>query len=116
MKRGELHWKRGDKPLGKTVTGFARSFALRLRGLLGRPPLAPGEGLLIEPCNAVHTFFMGYSIDVVFISAQHKVLALRSEVMPWRARQCLRAHYVVELAAGEINRLGLEVGDLCQWQ
>lgn len=98
------------------MAGFARSFALRLRGLLGRPPLVSGEGLLIAPCNAIHTVFMSYSIDVVFISAQHRVLALRVGVPPWRARQCLRAHYVVELAAGEINRLGLEVGDLCQWQ
>lgn len=116
MTRGRLHWWRDQRALGSTEAGFARSFWLRLRGLLGRPALEPGQGLLITPCSAIHTLFMGFTIDVVFVGADHRVLALFAAVPPWRYRQCLRAHYVVELAAGEIDRLGLEVGDKCQWQ
>ncbi len=116
MTRGKLHWWRANGELGTSEVAYARSFWLRLRGLLGRPALATGEGILIAPCNAIHTLFMGFTIDVVFVGADHRVMALFEGVPPWRYRQCLKARYVVELAAGEIDRLGLEEGDKCQWQ
>ncbi|HEY7885816.1 MAG TPA: DUF192 domain-containing protein [Cellvibrionaceae bacterium] len=114
MKVTNIQWQRQGRELGRSTAGVARSFWLRLRGLLGRPALAPGDGLLIEPCNAIHTAFMGYNIDVVFVSPAHKILALAADVAPWRMRTCFSARYVVELAAGDIDRLQLTVGDICQ--
>ncbi len=61
----------------------ARSAWQRTRGLLAHPELAPGEGLVIEPCNSVHTFFMGYPLDVVFASRDATVLGVQT-LGPWR--------------------------------
>ena len=113
MKRGTVVWRRNERLLGQTSVGYARSYWHRLRGLLARPPLLQAEGLVIFPCNAIHTGFMGYPIDVIFISRQHDVVKVASAVSPWRARRSGRARYVVELAAGEAARLTLQVGDQC---
>lgn len=75
----------------------------RMRGLLGRPPLEPGEGLLLVPCRAVHTFFMRYPIDVVFLDRELRVLRVCSRVRPWRLRACRRAQAVLELPAGSFS-------------
>jgi uncharacterized protein len=83
----------------------------RMKGLLGRSSLAPGEGLLIRPAPSVHTFFMRFAIDVVFLSRRGDVMKVAPEVKPWRARSCRRAYAVLELAAGEAERRGLAAGD-----
>jgi uncharacterized membrane protein (UPF0127 family) len=83
----------------------------RMKGLLGRSSLASGEGLLIRPAPSVHTFFMRFAIDVVFLSRDGDVLKLARSVRPWRARSCRRAYAVLELAAGEAERRGLAAGD-----
>jgi len=77
----------------------ARGMAGRLRGLLCRAR-APGPrtGLLLSPCNAVHTFGMRYGIDVAFIDREGRVLRLVRNLRPWRAACCLRAVAVVEMA------------------
>ncbi len=94
-------------------TQVARTFATRLRGLLFRSPLAPGEGLLICPCNSVHTFLMGYPIDVVFINREKRVVHLIKEMQPQRISRLVRkAHSVLELPAGAVAESGTEVGDL----
>ena len=63
---------------------LALSYGGRLRGLLGRPPLRIGEGMLISPCNGVHTFFMRYPIDVLFLDERGRILELISDLAPWR--------------------------------
>jgi uncharacterized protein len=83
----------------------------RMKGLLGRSELPAGEGVLIRPAPSVHTFFMRFAIDVVFLSRDGEVLKVAHDVKPWRARSCRRAHAVLELAAGEARRRGVEVGD-----
>ena len=87
----------------------AESFAARLRGLLGRRSLPAGEGMLIRRESSVHTFFMRFSIDVVFLDADERVLRIDANVGPWRLRACRGARSVLELAAGEAR--GLSVGD-----
>ena len=72
----------------------------RMRGLLGRP-LPLGQGLLIRPCNMVHTWGMRYPIDVVFVSRQGVILKLCPDVARKRFRGCLGAHAVIELPAGD---------------
>ena len=62
----------------------ARSFAERARGLIGRRSLAPGRGLLIERCNAIHTFFMRFPIDATFLDRQNRVVKTVRNIRPWR--------------------------------
>jgi uncharacterized protein len=86
----------------------AESFSARLRGLLGRSSLPAGEGMLIRS-ESVHTFFMRFAIDVVFLDDDHRVLRVDANVGPWRLKACRGARSVLELAAGEAR--ALSVGD-----
>lgn len=63
---------------------IARTFAERSRGLIGRPKPPPGEGLLILRCNAIHTFFMSYPIDAVFLDRDDRVVREVRGIKPWR--------------------------------
>ncbi len=84
----------------------------RLRGLLWRPPLNANEGLLLRPCQGVHTFFMKYPIDVIFLNGEGKVLAVRQELTPWRTTPFIfEARAVLELAAKQIEKSHTLVGD-----
>jgi uncharacterized protein len=76
----------------------------RMKGLLGRRELPTGEGMLIKPAPSIHTFFMRFPIDAVFLARDGEVLKVSANVKPWRARSCRRAHSVLELAAGEAER------------
>lgn len=87
--------------LGDSVR-LAGDGANRRKGLLGREGLAAGEGLWIVPCEAVHTFWMRFPIDLIYLDRKCRVVKVRSNVRPWRLSACLRAHSVIELAAGTI--------------
>ncbi len=79
---------------------LASSLAARTRGLLGRPGLEPGQGLWLAPCKQVHTFFMSFSIDVVFLDAGQRVVGLCRDLAPWRLSPLFwRAASALELAA-----------------
>jgi len=82
----------------------------RLRGLLGRAALTRGEGLLISPAHSIHTCFMRHPIDAVFLDEALTVVAVAPRLAPWRVRGERRARTVLELAAGECERLGLREG------
>jgi uncharacterized protein len=82
----------------------------RLRGLLGRRALPAGEGLLLRPAPSIHTWFMRFPIDAVFLSAELEVLAVRAEMPAWRMAAGRGARAVLELAAGEAGRRGLMPG------
>lgn len=82
-----------------------------MRGLLGRSGLESGEGLLLQPASSVHTFFMRFAIDVVFLSRDGEVLKVADRVPPWRTAAARGAKTVIELAAGEAGRCGIRVGD-----
>ena len=80
----------------------------RLVGLLGRASLALGDGLVIEPCWSVHTCFMRFAIDVLFLDANGVVLRAVPALAPWRAASGgLKARRTVELPAGTIAREGI---------
>jgi uncharacterized membrane protein (UPF0127 family) len=90
---------------------IADTSAKRRKGLLGREALNPGQGLWIVPCGAIHTFFMRFPIDVVYLDRKKRVKKIRTGVAPWRLSGCLIAHSVLELPAGTISRSGTERGD-----
>ena len=90
---------------------IADSSAKRRTGLLKHTGLAPGEGLWIVPCESVHSFFMKFTIDVIYLDRKHRVKKVRSEMVPWRISGCITAHSVLELPAGTISRTGTQKGD-----
>ena len=84
----------------------------RLRGLLGRPRLRTGEGLLLTPSRGVHTWWMRYPIDVVFLGSEGQVVAVYPELDAWdRTRMHLDAERVLELPGGTIEATNTHLGD-----
>jgi uncharacterized membrane protein (UPF0127 family) len=89
----------------------ADSFLERARGLMGRKPLADLEALWIHPCGSVHTCFMRFSIDLLFLDRQLRITDKRSQVKPFRlALGPSGSHSVLELPAGRLTQLKCEVG------
>jgi uncharacterized protein len=83
----------------------------RMVGLLGRPALPAGRGLLITPCTSVHTMAMRFDIDVVYLDREGVVVKVEESLRPWRMSSGgRRARYTLELAAGEAARLGIARG------
>jgi uncharacterized membrane protein (UPF0127 family) len=82
----------------------------RLRGLLGRRGLPVGEGLLLRPAASIHTWFMSFAIDAVFLDRSDRVLKVSSMLEPWRMSSCRKARAVLELPAGEASRRGIRPG------
>jgi uncharacterized protein len=89
----------------------AGSFATRLRGLMGASSLPTGSGMLFPRTRSVHTHFMRFPVDVVFLDGENRIVSLVSRLRPWRGAASRRARSVLELAAGECERLGLAEGD-----
>jgi uncharacterized membrane protein (UPF0127 family) len=98
-----------------TCMEVADSSAKRNKGLLGRELLAPGEGLWIRPCEAVHTFWMRFPIDLVYLDRKNRIRKLVSAVPPWRLSACLRAHSVLELPSGVIRDTRTQPGDTLEF-
>lgn len=95
MKRAQF--KHG--PSGKAIeVWLANTPWLRLRGLLGRPPLGEQEAMLINRCGSVHTCWMGYALDLVFLDRELRVLKVTEQLRPWRSASCMGAFQVMELA------------------
>lgn len=100
---------------GQTLVATGRvadNYWTRLRGLIGHRPLAEGEGLIIVPCSSVHTHFMGFPIDVVYLDARQEVVGIDADLAPWRfGRFYRRVRCVIELPAGTASQTGTQVGD-----
>lgn len=91
----------------------ADSFATRMRGLLGTRELPAGEALWIHQCNSIHTFFMKYAIDCVFLDRNMVVKSIKSDVRPGRiVWPQWGATTVVEMKSGvAVEKLGLQKGE-----
>ena len=109
MNRVSLKRENGEVVVDECVV--ADSPISRMKGLLGRSEMRPGEGLLLRPASSIHTFFMRFPIDAVFLDRGLRVLGISDELRPWRAASRRGAHAVLELPAGESARRGLEVGE-----
>jgi uncharacterized protein len=82
----------------------------RMRGLLGRDSLAPGAGMLLTREPSVHTMFMRFPIDAVFLDKANAIVKVVHDLRPWRAAGARRAAAVLELPAGAAAAAGLEPG------
>jgi uncharacterized membrane protein (UPF0127 family) len=83
-----------------SVVELAVTRADRRRGLLGRDALDLSAGMMLAPCVAVHTAFMRFPIDVVFVDRDGVVRKIVRDLKPWRIATSPRAYAAVELAAG----------------
>ena len=99
--------------LGDAI-GLADTSETRRTGLLKHTHLDRGTGLWIVPCESVHTFFMKFAIDLVYLDRQHKVRKVRHAVGPWRMSACLSAHSILELPPGTAQETRTEAGDQLQ--
>jgi uncharacterized protein len=90
----------------------AQGFWSRARGLIGKKLLRPGEALLIPHCQAIHMFFMRFSIDVIFIDKHKKVVGLVKNIKPFQLSPFFfMAREAIELVAGTIDRTKTSLGD-----
>ena len=88
----------------------------RLRGLIGRPRIAHGGGLLIVPCRGVHMYMMTYPIDVALLDRDGAVVALYRDLVPGaRTRWHSEAHQALELPSGMLAETGTSLGDHVTW-
>jgi uncharacterized membrane protein (UPF0127 family) len=100
--------------VAESVT-VADSTMRRLRGLLGKGDLPSGHGILLRPAWSIHTAFMRFPIDVVFLDADQVVIKIVPRLPPFKTASCRGAREVVELRSGECDRRGLSLGDRVAW-
>ena len=106
---GLFNRRTGEAVATRLVPAF--DSASRRKGLLGRPGLDEGEGLVIAPCSSVHTAFMRFPLDLLFLDRTGRVVGASTEVPPWRIRLAWRGFAVVEVAAGTLRRSDTRCGD-----
>lgn len=83
----------------------ARSLMKRLQGLMFSEELPDCDGFLIRPCNSIHTFFMNYPIDVIFLNEEMKVIKVIYNLKPWRMTKIyFRAVQVLEMKSGTLKK------------
>jgi uncharacterized membrane protein (UPF0127 family) len=96
----------GDK------VSLADNFYSRLFGLIPRKSISTGEGLIIDPCNSIHMFFMRFPIDVLFVDKNNVVVYIVENIKPWRISKVVwNSKYVVELPVGTVKKASTTVGD-----
>ncbi len=88
----------------------------RMRGLLGRPRLTDDEALLISPCSSIHTIGMSYPLDIAYLDNTGKVLKTVSTLDTMRFSSCWPAVATLEMAAGSLQRLSINLGEILEWR
>ena len=105
-------WNATRRSMVAEHADVARTPVRRLRGLMGRRAWAEADGLLIRPCNAIHTLFMRLPIDVIFVDRANVVLEIAPARPPWRLGPIVwRARWALELPEGAIARSGTRLDD-----
>jgi uncharacterized membrane protein (UPF0127 family) len=99
-----------------SAADVANTSATRRQGLLKKSGLASGEGLWIVPCEAIHCFFMKFTIDVLFLDRDKRVVKVKPSLRPWRIAAALRAHSVLELPEGAIAQTRTQCGDQLEFE
>lgn len=111
MPAGQIRVVRTQAMLARRAR-VARSMASRVVGLLGRASLPEGEGLVLTACRSIHTYFMRFAIDAIFVDRAWQVVAIWNSLPPWRMTPVIwGADAVIELPAGTAERARLSVED-----
>ena len=92
---------------------IAKTFKERLLGLMFKRRMSGNEGLLILGCSSIHTCFMRFAIDVVFMDINHSVICIKKRIKPWRLSGFVRKAYMtLELPEGTIRKKNISLGDI----
>ena len=94
-----------------TYVEVADTRQARRKGLLGREAMPSDSAMVISPCISVHTAFMRFPIDVVFVDRDGRAVQMIHNMQPWRMAASLKGCAVIELAAGRVKACGVQVGD-----
>ena len=95
---------------------LAEKFWSRFKGLMGTSKLPENKALLIKPCSSIHTWFMKYPIDVIFLDYNNQVVHILHAIVPYRFSPLVRsAKAVVKLPAGRCYQTGTKTGDLVKF-
>lgn len=92
----------------------ANNYWQRLKGWMFKHSVVFDDALWITPCNSIHTFFMNFPIDVIFLGGGGEVIRCCPNVVKRRLRMVRKADSVIELSAGAIATLGIVEGDLIE--
>jgi uncharacterized protein len=107
----QLITKKGVKEIPLIIDKYD-TFLKRLRGLMFRLKPIQTKGIIIEPCNSIHMFFMFFSIDVVFLNKRNEIVYQKSNVKPWTIILPIKnAKSALELPVGTILKYGFCLGD-----
>ena len=100
---------------GQTIVAnlrIADTFFTRFKGLMGTKELNEGEGLLIMPCNGIHMFWMTYSLDIIFLDRDYRVVYLIEGIKPWKVSPVVKkSTMVLEFPPGTIKKYDIDIGD-----
>jgi uncharacterized protein len=111
--QGEGPWlvnQRTDEALAERVE-LAVTRADRRKGLLGRDAFEASSALIIAPCFSIHTMFMRFDIDAVFVDDDGRAVKVIRKLVPWRIAADPTAHAVVEMPAGSLDQMDVAIGD-----
>ena len=96
---------------------LADKFLSRLMGLLSFKSLEKNQAMILRPANSIHTFFMRFPIDLLFVDKNNRIVKTVSCMRPFRATSiCLKSQFVIELPAGTIDAKNTSIGDCLQIQ
>lgn len=102
-----------DKKLVADDVSVADNFALRLKGLMFKGGMKEGEAFMIPRCNWIHTMFMNFPIDVVYLNSDYVIVDIEKGVRPWRmCAPRLRAAHILELFSGTAESRSLHLGEV----
>jgi uncharacterized membrane protein (UPF0127 family) len=103
------HSRTGAVVAGNAV--LADSPLSRMKGLLGRRSMPAGEAIILRPASSIHTLFMRFALDVIYLDREDTVVKVVPDLVPWRFSAAPGARTVIEMAAGATKGLGIESGD-----
>ena len=101
---------RSEETIASDVN-LALTRAARFQGLLGQDSLDRSAALVLSPCWSIHTMFMRFPIDVVFVDRDGRAVRIVRELAPWRIAVAPRAHAAIELSAGSVRARDVRIGD-----
>jgi len=94
---------------------IAKTPCSRIKGLLGKKFFPAGQALVIEPCNSIHTFFMNFSIDVLFVDKKYKIVKILNDFKPNKFTQIYwSVNKAIEFPSGTLNSSNSQIGDQLQ--
>lgn len=96
---------------------LASSLGQRMKGLLGRSSLSLNEALILKPCASLHTFFMRFAIDVLFLDKDLQIIRLIQNMPPYRLSPIIwSSKMAIELPAGKISQTNTRIGDRIEFR